>query len=169
MDVSEVYLELYGRITYVAGLAADGLTPEQLLRQPGPDTNPIGWLLWHAARVQDHHVAELLETDQIWQHGDWAARFGLTPEPQNIGYGHKPDDVAAVQPESAQLCLDYLTTVQERTVSQLLTSVTPDQLARIVDRRWDPPVTMGVRLVSVADDSLQHTGQARYLRGLFGW
>lgn len=169
MDVSEVYLELYGRIPYVAGLAADGLSPEQLTQLPTPGTNPIGWLLWHLARVQDHHVAEILETDQIWQQGDWAARFGLTPEPRNIGYGHKPDDVATVRPESAQLCLDYLAAVQSRTVEQVLTGLTPDQLARIVDYRWDPPVTLGVRLVSVADDSLQHAGQARYLRGYFGW
>lgn len=168
MDVSEVYLELYGRIPYVAGLAADGVSPDLLTRLPAPGTNPIGWLLWHLARVQDHHIAEILETEQIWQQGDWAARFGLTPEPQNIGYGHSPDDVATVRPESAQLCLDYLDAVQTRTVSQLLTGLTPDQLARIVDRRWDPPVTLGVRLVSVADDSLQHAGQARYLRGYFG-
>jgi hypothetical protein len=36
----------------------------------------------------------------------------------------------------------------------------------VVDRRWTPPVTLGVRLVSVADDCLQHVGQAAYVRGL---
>ena len=44
---------------------------------------------------------------------------------------------------------------------------TPDDLDRVVDRRWDPPVTLGVRLVSIADDSLQHAGQAAYVRGCF--
>jgi len=39
----------------------------------------------------------------------------------------------------------------------------------VVDRRWDPPVTMGVRLVSIADDCLQHVGQAAYVRGLLGY
>ena len=38
----------------------------------------------------------------------------------------------------------------------------------IVDQRWDPPVTMGVRLVSIAGDGLQHAGQAAYVRGLLG-
>ncbi len=42
----------------------------------------------------------------------------------------------------------------------------PAGLHRIVDRRWDPPVSLGVRLVRVADDSLQHTGHAAYVRGL---
>ena len=37
---------------------------------------------------------------------------------------------------------------------------------RVVDERWDPPVTLGVRLVSVISDDLQHVGQAAYLRGL---
>jgi len=48
----------------------------------------------------------------------------------------------------------------------MLEGVTGTELDRIVDRRWDPPVTVGVRLVSVADDCLQHAGQAAYARGL---
>ena len=41
-----------------------------------------------------------------------------------------------------------------------------DDLDRVVDERWDPPVTLGVRLVSVVDDCAQHAGQAAYVRGL---
>ena len=47
----------------------------------------------------------------------------------------------------------------------MLERLTAADLERIVDRRWDPPVTLGVRLVSIASDSLQHAGQAAYLRG----
>lgn len=168
MDVAEVYLELFGRIPPLVDQAVSGLSVEQLVRLPGSGTNSIGWLVWHLARVQDHHVGELLEAEQLWVSGDWARRFGLDPDPSNIGYGHKPDDVAAVQPDGPQSLVDYLDAVQSRTV-ELLRSLTADQLDRIVDRRWDPPVTLGVRLVSVADDSLQHVGQANYLRGLFGY
>jgi hypothetical protein len=35
-----------------------------------------------------------------------------------------------------------------------------------VDESWDPPVTLGVRLVSVISDDLQHAGQAAFLRGV---
>ena len=59
----------------------------------------------------------------------------------------------------------YLDAVQARTV-EWLRGLAGDDLDRVVDRRWDPPVTLGVRLVSVADDSLQHLGQAAYVRGL---
>lgn len=165
MDVAGLLLELYGRIAPLAQDAVEGLSPERLSEAPGEDRNPIGWLVWHLARVQDHHVAEILETDQVWVGGDWAARFGLEPDPSNIGYGHSPDDVREVRPESADALVEYLEAVEART-REFLEGLQPSDLDRIVDRRWDPPVTLGVRLVSIADDSLQHAGQAAYVRGL---
>jgi hypothetical protein len=39
-------------------------------------------------------------------------------------------------------------------------------LDRIVDENWNPPVTLGVRLVSVINDDLEHVGQAAFIRGL---
>ena len=167
MDVADLLLELYGRIRPLAEQSVSGLSPDQLTAVVVPGTNPVGWLVWHLARVQDHHVAELLDAEQLWATGEWAGHFGLSPDPSNVGYGHSPDDVVAVQPESAQVLLYYLDAVSTRT-DELLRSVSPSDLDRIVDRRWDPPVTLGVRLVSIADDSLQHLGQAAYLRGLLG-
>jgi uncharacterized damage-inducible protein DinB len=165
MDVSGLLLELYGRVPPLARAAVEGLDVETLTRPSEASANTIAWLIWHLTRVQDHHVAELLETDQLWVTSEWAARFGLEPDPSNTGYGHSPDDVARVQPESAAALVDYLEAVDARTRA-LLAGVTPDDLDRIVDRRWDPPVTMGVRLVSIADDCLQHVGQAAFVRGL---
>jgi hypothetical protein len=167
MDVGALLLELYGRIPPLARAAVDGLDPAGLTAQAAPGTNPVGWLVWHATRVQDHHVSELLGTEQLWVDGDWAGRFGLTPDPSNTGYAHTPVEVAAVQPQSADALLAYHDAVDRRT-REMLGGLTPAELDRIVDRRWDPPVTLGVRLVSIADDSLQHLGQAAYLRGLLG-
>ena len=48
------------------------------------------------------------------------------------------------------------------------THIDATELDRIIDRNWDPPVSAGVRLVSVIDDSMQHAGQALYLRGMIG-
>ena len=47
-----------------------------------------------------------------------------------------------------------------------MAALTVESLDRIVDTRWDPPVTLGVRLVSIADDDIQHAGQAAYVKGL---
>lgn len=49
---------------------------------------------------------------------------------------------------------------------EALRALTAADLERVVDERWDPPVTLGVRLVSVLSDDLQHVGQAAYARGL---
>jgi hypothetical protein len=167
MDVAPLLLELYGRIPPLAHQAVTGVEPAQLLERVTPDANPIAWLVWHAARVQDHHIAEILETEQIWVGDDWATRFGLAPEPHNVGFGHSPEDVASVRPDQPELLLEYLDAVDRRTRA-FLETLTPSDLDRIVDRRWDPPVTLGVRLVSIADDNLQHMGQAAYVRGLLG-
>jgi uncharacterized damage-inducible protein DinB len=167
MDVAGLLLELYGRIPPLAAEAVEGLDAAELTARPAADVNTIGWLIWHLTRVQDHHVAELLDTEQRWVTGPWAAQLGLDPDPGNTGYGHSADDVETVRPASPDVLLDYLAAVDERTRA-MLRDLTPDDLDRIVDRRWDPPVTLGVRLVSVADDCLQHAGQAAYLRGLLG-
>jgi hypothetical protein len=164
MDIAELLLELYGRIPPLAEDCIEGLVVDELTAQPFPNANTIAWLVWHLTRVQDHHVAELLDTDQIWVSG-FARGFGLDPDPSNTGYGHSSSDVTTVRPRGPEVLLDYLHAVDARTRTMVATLV-PEDLDRIVDTRWDPPVTLGVRLISIADDSLQHVGQAAYLRGL---
>jgi hypothetical protein len=108
MDTAPLLLELYGRIPPLAAGAVAGLDRDQLCRAPEPGANTIGWLVWHLARVQDHHVSELLETEQVWVGGDWARRCGLEPDPSNTGYGHSAAEVRAVQPEGSDVLLGYL-------------------------------------------------------------
>lgn len=162
MDVGNLLVDLYGRVPPLAREAVEGLTTAQLTAAAWPGANPIGWLLWHTARVQDHQVAEVFGTVQHWVSGDWATHFGVAPDPDNHGYGHGPAEVAAIRPSSAAVLVDYLDAVQ---CPERLAGLTASDLDRVVDRNYDPPVTLGVRLISVADDSLQHVGQAAYLRG----
>jgi len=167
MDVAALLLDLYGRIPPLAHEAVDGLSADELATRPTGDVNSIAWLVWHLIRVQDHHVAELLDAEQLWVAGPWAAALGLAPDPRNTGYGHTPAQVATIRPDGPDVLVDYLGAVDARTRG-MLQELTAADLDRVVDRRWDPPVTLGVRLVSVADDCLQHVGQAAYLRGLLG-
>lgn len=163
-----MYLELYGRIPPLVEETLDGLDLDTICTRVTPDANPIGWLVWHLTRLQDHHLSELLGVDQVYlDESGWPARFSSPAEADDIGYGHTSEQVGRVRPESVQALLDYHAVVDARTRG-FLGTLTPDALAEIVDRRWDPPVTLGVRLVSVADDSLQHLGQAAYVRGLLG-
>lgn len=168
MDVAELLTELYERIPPLAEQAATGLDAAQLAQAPQPGANSIGWLVWHIARVHDSHISEVIGESQLWSDGNWASSFGLDDDPGNTGYGHSPSEAAAVQPVSAEALLGYLAAVTERTRATLAELV-PDDLDRTVDESYDPPVTLGVRLVSIADDCLQHAGQAAYARGLFGY
>jgi hypothetical protein len=72
--------------------------------------------------------------------------------------------VGVVRCDGRQL-LGYYDAVHEQTLGFVQT-LRDDDLDRVVDTRWDPPVTLGVRLVSVLEDDYQHVGQAAYIRGV---
>ena len=165
MNVNDLLLDGYGRLPDLVRSAVDGLSPEDLRWAPGPMANPIGWLVWHLTRIQDSHIAELVDSKQVY--GPWAPRFGLEPDPYDTGYDHTIEQVATVRPESAEALVEYYDAVHERTLG-MLRDLTEADLDRVVDERWEPPVTLGVRLISVLDDDLQHAGQAAYVRGLLG-
>ncbi|RQX52957.1 hypothetical protein DLJ57_09785, partial [Micromonospora chalcea] len=90
---------------------------------------------------------------------------GLRPDRADTGFGHGPEQIAAVRPENGGVLLDYHRAVVDRSLDYLR-GLRPADLDRVVDENWDPPVTLGVRLVSVLDDDFQHVGQAAYVRGL---
>ncbi|HEY0521218.1 MAG TPA: DUF664 domain-containing protein [Ilumatobacteraceae bacterium] len=165
MEVHELLIDLFDRVAEHVQEAVDGLGADALITPPEPGANPIGWLVWHLTRVQDHHISEILERDQEWIEGKWAGRFGVAPDPRNTGYGHSWKEVMSVRPENAGVLVAYYSAVAART-RQLLDSTTAADLDRVVDERWDPPVTLGVRLISVADDDIQHGAQAVYVRGI---
>ena len=163
MDVRGLLTEGFGRITELYDAVADGLDDDALHHRPGDTGNPIGWLLWHLARVQDDHVAHLAGQPQVWE--EWQERFGLPNGTGDIGYGHTSEQVDAVRISDVSLLVDYHHEVTLATARYLQT-VDEKELEREVDQRWDPPVTAGIRLVSIQGDCLQHLGQAAYVKGL---
>ncbi|MGW2639001.1 mycothiol transferase [Streptomyces sp. NPDC001348] len=165
MHARDILIDGYGRIQEEVHAVLDGLGPDDLHARPAPDSNSVAWLVWHLTRVQDDHVADAFELDQVWLSQGWEKRFGLDLPRQDTGYGHSPAKVAKVRVESADLLTGYYDAVHEQTLG-VLRDLPAKDLERIVDDRWDPPVSMGVRLVSVLSDDLQHVGQAAYLRGL---
>jgi DinB family protein len=167
MRTQDLLLESYGRIDQTLRRVLDGLDADQLAARVTPDANPIGWLAWHLLRVQDDHVAEVAGSEQVWTADGWAGRFDLPVDDSATGYGFGSEQVAQVRVRSVDLLLGYADAVHGRTVEYLRT-LGDDDLDRVVDDSWDPPVTLGVRLVSVLSDDLQHVGQAAYVRGCLG-
>lgn len=164
MHARDVLIDAYGRIAELVEDIAGGASDELLTYRADPEANTIAWLLWHLTRVQDDHVADVAGTEQVWTAGGWVDRFGLPFRPGATGYGHRAVDVAAVR-VPAGLLLGYHRAVHEASVAFLRT-VGDDDLDRVVDTAWDPPVTLGVRLVSVVGDDLQHAGQAAFVAGM---
>jgi uncharacterized damage-inducible protein DinB len=165
MTSAELLLDAFGRIREVVHRVVDGLTPEQLAFRVDPEANSIAWLVWHLTRIQDDHVADVAGAEQVWTSQGWAERFGLPFDPRATGYGHRADEVAAVQVESGELLAGYHDAVHQQTI-RYVEGLGDADLDRVVDRSWDPPVTLGVRLVSVIADDLQHAGQAAFVRGV---
>lgn len=165
MHAKDILIDGYSRIQEEVHAAVDGLGPEELNARPSADTNSIAWLVWHLTRVQDDHIADVAGLDQVWLAQDWAKRFDLGLPQRDIGYGHDSAQVAKVRVGSPDLLTGYYDAVHEQTL-EFLRGLAAKDLERIVDEGWDPPVSLGVRLVSVLSDDLQHAGQAAYVRGL---
>ena len=164
MESRDLLLTAFENIETVVRSALDGIDPRLLTERIDPDANTIGWLVWHLTRVQDDHVAEVAGTEQAYTAAGWADRFGLPFGARAIGYGFSSEDVGNTRITDPQLLVEYHADVHRRT-AEFLRTLTAEDLDRVVDRRWDPPVTLGVRLVSVIGDDLQHAGQAALLRG----
>jgi uncharacterized damage-inducible protein DinB len=163
-SIADLLTDSFGRIReHVHGAVAD-LDIEQLSARLDSDANSIAWLIWHLTRVQDDHVADVAAMAQVWHEDGWCDRFALPFDRNAIGYGHSTDEVAAVRIGS-DLLLDYHDAVHAQTVSYVRGLADAD-LDEIVDASWDPPVTLGVRLVCVISDDLQHVGQAAFVRGV---
>ena len=165
MTAAEVLVDAFGRIRGVVHGVVDGMAPDQLSFRIDGTSNSIAWLVWHLSRIQDDHVADAAETEQIWTAKGWSDRFALPFDAWDTGYGHSSDQVAAVRVESGELLTGYHDAVHEQTV-RYLKGLTDADLARIIDESWDPPVSLAVRLVSVISDDLQHAGQAAFVRGI---
>jgi len=161
---AELLVEAFSRVPETVGRAVDGLSEDQLASRPAAGANTLAWLAWHIARGQDSQIADLAGTEQVWTADGWVERFGLPFPAEALGYGMSRDDVGRVR-ASAELLNGYLGAVHERTVAYLRT-LSADDFETVVDEAWDPPVTVGVRLVSILDDCVQHAGQAGYARGV---
>jgi hypothetical protein len=165
MQGNDLLIDAFGRVREQVHATVDGLTVEQLHWRPAAESNPIAWLLWHLARVQDDHVADVAGLEQVWTAQGWAERFGTPYAPGATGYGQSARDVGELRVSAADLLTGYHDAVHEQTVAYV-SALNDADFDQIVDRRWDPPVTLGVRLVSVVSDTLQHVGQAAYVRGV---
>jgi hypothetical protein len=164
--VRELLRDSFTRLIEHVEELTDELPDDVSFFRPTPIANSIAWLIWHSARVQDAQLCDIAGIEQVWTRDGWVDRFDLDLPRDDTGYGHDAADVGLVR-ASADLLAGYYHAVHKVTLSYIA-SVTPEELSRVVDTRWNPPVTASARLVSIVDDCAQHLGQAAYVRGIAG-
>ncbi len=164
MNVNDLLIDSLDRVHDLVPGILEGLSDDDLAWRPDPEANTIAWLIWHLTRIEDDHVCDAAGQEQAWTADGWAERFALPFPASAHGYGQTAAEVGQVR-VGGDLLAGYLAAVGERTRAYVAT-LAPDDLDRVVDTHWDPPVTLGVRLVSVVNEVNQHVGQAAYLRGL---
>jgi hypothetical protein len=164
MTSAALLQDAFTRVRDLVQEVVDGLDTTDLSRRLDADANSIGWLIWHLTRVQDDHIAGVAGIEQIWTAQSWDARFALPFETDAIGYGHGSSEVADVRTTGDLLIGYHLATYAQ--TSAYVHTLRDSDLDRVIDSAWDPPVTLGVRLISVVSDDLQHVGQAAFIRGV---
>lgn len=155
----------FGRVRQNVHAVLAQLTPAELDEHLEPGTNTVTWLIWHLTRVQDDHLAEFTGHGQRWQSEGWQRTFDLPLAADDTGFGHSPEQAAQVGNITAEHLSAYHDAVHQATTT-FLAGLTDNDLDQVVDSSWDPPVTLGVRLVSVLDDDTQHVGQAAFVAGV---
>lgn len=164
MDTRALLSDAVERVGQGVHRLLDGVDERTLAFRPDAEANTIAWLVWHLTRGQDGQIAEVYGREQVWVSEGWVDRFGLPFSRSATGYGQSHDEVAAVR-VSPELLLGYYDATQRVTQGQIA-ATSDDDLDRVVDTRWRPAVTLGVRLISIVDDDVKHLGQAEYVKGL---
>ncbi len=172
MKWRDLVIDGYGRVLEVIVPALDGMEPAELDKRLKPDTNSMGLIVWHLARVQDAQIADLMGEEQLWTTEGWYNRFKRARDPSDTGFGHTSEEVGDFRSPTAGTLLEYCRAVIERS-QQYLRVLPTDELVRELDEPWYKPLpTVGVRIVSIMADCLEHAGEVAYLRGLLtgkGW
>ncbi len=172
MEWQQLIIDGYERVLQTLEKSLEGLTQADLDKQPNPDCNSMGWLAWHLTRGQDRQIASFTGEEQLWIKDGWYAKFNRPPDAKDTGFRHSSEDVRAFKSPDVKTILEYHRAVLER-LKSYISSLSAADLDLELNEPWFQPLpTVGVRLVSVMSDELQHAGQIAYVRGLLkgkGW
>jgi len=169
MNWQQLVIDIFERISQVLESALRDLTQEDLNQQPNPESNSMGWIVWHLTRVQDRAIADLAGEEQLWIKDKWHDSFARSADPQDVGVGHTLKDLEAFRAPEATTLLTYHHAVLKRTKT-FLSNLSQVELDRKIDHPKFP--TVGLRLTAIINDNFQHAGQVAYVRGLLkgkGW
>ncbi|MDO9333952.1 MAG: DinB family protein [Dehalococcoidales bacterium] len=141
------------------------LTPAQLVWKPAPGANPIGFLFWHTARVEDMAVSGWQKKTPVWEEDKWYEKLGL--DAKVYGGGFQEPDVDKV----ARLPADIITAYVEkvfRNTGIYIQSLDEDKLD-FAPNSERPNITIGLMLGNyIIGHGWWHLGEIRYIKGMQG-
>lgn len=132
-----------------------------------PQVKSMGWLAWHTGRELDLQISHLAGKTSLWEGDGWADKLDITVQADEDGWNHSLEQAQAIVIKDKASILAYLKAATDQAIAYLA-ELTESQLDDIVDTSWTPAVTRGVRLVSIIDDAIMHSGQVFYARRLLG-
>jgi uncharacterized damage-inducible protein DinB len=166
MEWNEYFTSIFEQTLPILERTIKDLTLEELNKQPHPDCNSIGWIVWHLTRVQDSIMSNITGGEQLWIKDKWYVKFNRSSDPADNGGGHTPEDLAKFKSPDADTLLAYHSAVLENS-RKYLTVLTTDGLSKEVENpRFQTPPTAARMLMIILSDGLQHVGQVGYIRGL---
>lgn len=144
--------------------AVDGVSDAEAYSQPAPDSNHIGWLVWHMARVEDYWINGVLrEAGQVWNRGGWDEKFGMDPEDR--GAGQTIDQVRSMKQVPLTDLLDYFDAVRAET-GPAIEALGEEDLARKIEHPRFGEITGRWLVGHIIVEESQHTGQVALVRGM---
>jgi hypothetical protein len=169
VGVNQVIVGLLERATSQIKLATDGATDEQLYYRPTTNANSIAWLVWHLSRLQDLVTSSVSGDTEVWYTDGWVEQFALPPDLPNdaTGWGDSTLQVDSFRVDRATL-FGYMEAAH-RVARERVSRLSPEQLEQTI--AWgtaQTPLTSPAwsALIVLLNDSIQHTGQINYVRGL---
>ena len=126
--------------------------------------------MWHKTRVEDCAFADASGEEQLWISDKWHEKFGMEPNPGQMGFGDSLEQVMSLECTKENL-LGYADSVRAR-ASSVLKTISSEDLDKKISATMGQTIEIGDYLGRVAADNIQHGGQICYLRGFitgFGW
>jgi hypothetical protein len=167
MKWQQLVIDSFQRQAQELEKVVEGLTEDDLSRQPQPDCNSIGWLVWHVLRSVDRNMSELIGEEQLWIKDKWHAKFGCAADPSETGYGHTAEQARTFKSPPVDVIKDYQKALMIRVENYINNRLTESDL----DREYHSPTFKDKRVVESAIvgqffHGMHHVGQAGYVRGL---
>lgn len=141
----------------------DQVTIEEANEMPAPLIKSVTWLMWHTARMIDLQISELNNQPPLWIADGWTDKFNLPLPDDTADYKHTPEEAEQVKVKDKALLVDYLA-ASIQLAKDYLINLDETTLTEIIDENYTPPVSRQVRIVSIIDDAVMHSGQAIYTR-----